>query len=926
MEHRILFVGDSPYLNTGFSYIHRELGMYLYNQGIAVESIGLWDKRRSMDEKTSNNYTIPWNVHICKPPFHNYSLSRYVEVLESFKPTLIIMITDIWIAKYFMNTPITKAFYFHVEGEPLPYITKGTEKQNIHWPGVLMKNDYVVFAGPFGKDTTLNRMSEYLKKIDSTVKIEDLEQKWPIIPNGVDTNVFRPLANKSSLKTLLWGLEPDSMVIGFFSRQNARKGLPYALEAFANWPKRPENAYFYCHCAMEDKFGWDLKQMIIDLKIDDRVIVNTDFKVGEGVDYETLNKLYNACDVVVSPSLGEGFGQTTCLVKGTMVKTKAGMIPIETVKPGDEVATHMGRFKKVLEVYETKWNNVVYNLKTYGKEGFTTTPAHEIFSKSMTRRLGRNKFGHSIEWLKKGDFLKYPIMNPGEKWEGQKENLINSKNLISSTIPSIIYNFRDVLYSFGRAVSNYIIKTAVVGKQIYNLRILKSQKLKTETINGVAYVYHKIISCRCGRYDGNVYNMNVEEDHSFLVNGIAAVHNCQSLSCGVPVIITDYSELKAFDKGTLKIQPIAFYVETGTNIRRALPGVNDIIECYKKVYNKKIKKEMLEARESIMKYDSKAINEVWMKFINSIPVVSLEEKLGFTPNMDEYNIKPRNIEPASIIICVKEKPELLRGVMTTIEKTVGNPHEIIIHDTGSTSDIMLALLKKYEERLNVKILRSNPSVFNFSKANNEAVKLAKYDNLIFLNNDITIGSTVGWANILLWAIGDPQVGMAGPKLFFPNGAIQHAGLFLGINGLAGHTYIGRPGNFAPASYSREVTALTGACIAMRKSVFNEVGGFDEGYIIEFQDVDLALKVREKGYKIIYAAEANLVHHVASTRGNPTWGMVINDRPLFCKKWNKEIKVGDKFLPLHLQDPTRIVLADMWRDLNDKNRIRDYDLQ
>ena len=260
MKHKILIVGDSPFVNTGFSYIHRELGKYLHNNDYQIESIGLWDKRPSKQIMTYNNHYIPWNVYICRDNFQKYA-NTYQKILDIVNPTLIIIITDLWIAKFFIETTIPKIYYFHVEGGPLPFNTYGMVGEKVDWIKTLLKNDLVVFAGKFGKKTTLDGFKSYNKLYKTTINIDELDKKWPIIPNGVNTEIFYPLDRRSELKKELWKINPDSFVIGFFSRMNARKGLPYALEAFSKWPGRPQNAYFYCHCAINDKWGWDLIKM-----------------------------------------------------------------------------------------------------------------------------------------------------------------------------------------------------------------------------------------------------------------------------------------------------------------------------------------------------------------------------------------------------------------------------------------------------------------------------------------------------------------------------------------------------------------------------------------------------------------------------------------------------------------------------------------
>ena len=129
-------------------------------------------------------------------------------------------------------------------------------------------------------------------------------------------------------------------------------------------------------------------------------------------------------------------------------------------------------------------------------------------------------------------------------------------------------------------------------------------------LNNINKIYTDIQQVRKRKYEGYVYNLYVENDHSFMVNGCATLHNCQSLAAGTPVIITDYSELSNFKKGTLKIKPVAFYVEPRSNIRRAIPGVDDLTKEYTSLYDnfldgkiKSIEEEHHFFKDLILKYD-----------------------------------------------------------------------------------------------------------------------------------------------------------------------------------------------------------------------------------------------------------------------------------------------------------------------------------
>ena len=129
----------------------------------------------------------------------------------------------------------------------------------------------------------------------------------------------------------------------------------------------------------------------------------------------------------------------------------------------------------------------------------------------------------------------------------------------------------------------------------------------------------------------------------------------------------------------------------------------------------------------------------------------------------------------------------------------------------------------------------------------------------------------GWLTELASIASEPEIGAVGAKLLYPDGTIQHGGIVLGIGGIAGHSHLGLPGGapgyFARMVLSQEVSAVTGACLAMRAEVFAQVGGFDAADLaVAFNDVDLCLKVRAAGYRIVWTPHARLVHHESKSRG------------------------------------------------------------
>jgi GT2 family glycosyltransferase len=161
--------------------------------------------------------------------------------------------------------------------------------------------------------------------------------------------------------------------------------------------------------------------------------------------------------------------------------------------------------------------------------------------------------------------------------------------------------------------------------------------------------------------------------------------------------------------------------------------------------------------------------------------------------------------------------------------------------------------------------------FNYSRLNNRAAAQARGDLLVFLNNDTEIDDP-GWLTEMISHAVQPEVGAVGARLWYPDGTLQHGGVVLGLGGVAGHAFPhiprGHPGYFNRAMLQQNCSAVTGACMALRKAVFEELGGFDEVNLgVTFNDIDFCLRLAERGYRVVWTPYANLIHHESASRGH-----------------------------------------------------------
>jgi O-antigen biosynthesis protein len=244
----------------------------------------------------------------------------------------------------------------------------------------------------------------------------------------------------------------------------------------------------------------------------------------------------------------------------------------------------------------------------------------------------------------------------------------------------------------------------------------------------------------------------------------------------------------------------------------------------------------------------------------------------------------------SIIIPTKDAPQLIGRCLDSIfEKTSYSNIQVVVVDNDSTDREALSAISRHP----VNVVKYHET-FNYSRANNLGVNAADGEIIVLLNNDTEV-TQADWIEQLLFFMDDPKVTVVGPKLLYPNGTVQHAGVALGMRGTADHVLRGLPekadGYFGSLTCSREVSAVTFACAMMRRADYLAADGLEELFQSHYQDVDLCLRLRSKGQQIVYTPRARLVHHESATRGNK-YNLV--DRLLLLDRWGSLVGEGDPY--------------------------------
>lgn len=231
---------------------------------------------------------------------------------------------------------------------------------------------------------------------------------------------------------------------------------------------------------------------------------------------------------------------------------------------------------------------------------------------------------------------------------------------------------------------------------------------------------------------------------------------------------------------------------------------------------------------------------------------------------------PDSLPMVSLIIPTRNGLQLLRQCVESIlKKTVYPNYEILIIDNGSDELETIQYLEEVQADVRVRVVRDDRP-FNYSALNNSAVKSARGEVLGLLNNDLEVISPE-WLSEMVSIALQPGVGAVGARLWYPDDTLQHGGVILGIGGVAGHShkYLQRNqyGYISRAYVAQSLSAVTAACLVVKKSVYAEVEGLNEvDLAVAFNDVDFCLRVREAGYRNVWTPYAELYHHESATRG------------------------------------------------------------
>jgi O-antigen biosynthesis protein len=258
---------------------------------------------------------------------------------------------------------------------------------------------------------------------------------------------------------------------------------------------------------------------------------------------------------------------------------------------------------------------------------------------------------------------------------------------------------------------------------------------------------------------------------------------------------------------------------------------------------------------------------------------------------------PDRARKVSIIVPTRDRADLLeRCIEGLLNRTDYPAMEVIVVDNESREEKTKQVLAKYPVRV-----LPFPGEFNWSAMNNAGAQEATGDILLFLNNDIDVIEK-SWLRELAKQAWREDTGAVGAKLLFADGTVQHAGIWLGPGGRVRHllrlSKKDDEGYLGQLSLMRNLSAVTGACMATRRKVFVELNGFDESFPVSYNDLDFCLRLRQKGYQVVWTPHAELLHLESASRGSSEWRWRKEeaDHKRFCAKWQQEMENDPFFNP------------------------------
>ena len=339
-------------------------------------------------------------------------------------------------------------------------------------------------------------------------------------------------------------------------------------------------------------------------------------------------------------------------------------------------------------------------------------------------------------------------------------------------------------------------------------------------------------------------------------------------------------------------------------VLRATSKAKNVVHISKILYHWRVHRQSTAEVADAKPYAFEAGIKVVEKYLERTGKEGTVENGQDVPGIYKINYKVIGNPKVSILIPNKDNSKLLKDAINSIvENTTYNNYEIVVIENGSTEKETLKYYDELKDKPKVKILRIDENgEFNYSRLINLGVKNVDGDFVLQLNNDTKI-LTKNWLEMMIGYSQQKQIGAVGGRLYYEDKTIQHAGIRVGLSGIAGNMLVNLPygekAYFGRESATRNVAAVTGACLLCRRELYEEVGYMDEEqFKVAFNDVDFCLKLLEKGYRNVYIPYVELYHYESKTRGyeysKEKEERFNREAENFKNKWKEFLDKGDPY--------------------------------
>lgn len=339
-------------------------------------------------------------------------------------------------------------------------------------------------------------------------------------------------------------------------------------------------------------------------------------------------------------------------------------------------------------------------------------------------------------------------------------------------------------------------------------------------------------------------------------------------------------------------------------VLRATSKAKNVVHISKILYHWRVHRQSTAEVADAKPYAFEAGIKVVEKYLERTGKEGTVENGQDVPGIYKINYKVIGNPKVSILIPNKDNSKLLKDAINSIiENTTYNNYEIVVIENGSTEKETLKYYDELKDKPKVKILRIDENgEFNYSRLINLGVKNVDGDFVLQLNNDTKI-LTKNWLEMMIGYSQQKEIGAVGGRLYYEDKTIQHAGIIVGLSGIAGNMLVNLPygekAYFGREAATRNVAAVTGACLLCRRELYEEVGYMDEEqFKVAFNDVDFCLKLLEKGYRNVYIPYVELYHYESKTRGyeysKEKEERFNREAENFKNKWKEFLDKGDPY--------------------------------